>query len=651
MKEKIVKYSLTLALTLILFCSINTCSALSYSGGGEWNYSDEITIVENSGQNLVDHQVLIALDSSNFDFSKAQEFGYDLRFESGTKQLKYWIEEWDMDAEKASIWVKIPLIPASGNAKIKMYYGNPLANEDISGSSTFLFFDDFSGSSVGFGDWESFYTGGGEIKVDSGMVRLIVPKFHPEDIAQMKSKDEFPINSMFVAKRKKVTTGEDTRGPIIEQGFVDPQKQNRNMVVVHTELEEETKVTWVLENSKSDARYFPKDLTSLNEAEDSWYKSGVAWYFDTEDELGRIAFFKNGVRDEKMDLAATEELNYIPLTDMKVYLFASTYSDGSHNMGYAELDHAYVRKFISEEPTVVFGEFVKSTDSEEAPAPVRINITQSDDSLLALRIFDTEMYDESRIVELKNTGINTVMPLVDKDNIWNLERFVKRAHENDIQVYAMVFNDLGNLPDEASSPLEDNIAAIVDYNSKSLAGFDGILLSLHPCTDDPLEACEDNLLLSTDIKEMTSGKLPLAIDIPINYDRTTLGDISDDADLFIMLTYDSDGKQLSETEDVIDSIASKMGEIRAANGKALVELAVNDDFMTSSGVQSSLDEIQEYYVEDTAFIGTSLVIYDEYLQYSEIPEESEKEDKSIPAFTIVFAGIAVVSALMVVKKK
>jgi len=651
MKEKIVKYSLTLALTLILFCSINTCSALSYSGGGEWNYSDEITIVENSGQNLVDHQVLIALDNSNFDFSKAQEFGYDLRFESGTKQLKYWIEEWDMDAEKASIWVKIPLIPASGNAKIKMYYGNPLANEDISGSSTFLFFDDFSGSSVGFGDWESFYTGGGKIKVDSGMVRLIVPKFHPEDIAQMKSKDEFPINSMFVAKRKKVTTGEDTRGPIIEQGFVDPQKQNRNMVVVHTELEEETKVTWVLENSKSDARYFPKDLTSLNEAEDSWYKSGVAWYFDTEDELGRIAFFKNGVRDEKMDLAATEELNYIPLTDMKVYLFASTYSDGSHNMGYAELDHAYVRKFISEEPTVVFGEFVKSTDSEEAPAPVRINITQSDDSLLALRIFDTEMYDESRIVELKNTGINTVMPLVDKDNIWNLERFVKRAHENDIQVYAMVFNDLGNLPDEASSPLEDNIAAIVDYNSKSLAGFDGILLSLHPCTDDPLEACEDNLLLLTDIKEMTSGKLPLAIDIPINYDRTTLGDISDDADLFIMLTYDSDGKQLSETEDVIDSIASKMGEIRAANGKALVELAVNDDFMTSSGVQSSLDEIQEYYVEDTAFIGTSLVIYDEYLQYSEIPEESEKEDKSIPAFTIVFAGIAVVSALMVVKKK
>src|SRR6056297_3048888 len=155
MKEKIVKYSLTLALTLILFCSINTCSALSYSGGGEWNYSDEITIVENSGQNLVDHQVLIALDNSNFDFSKAQEFGYDLRFESGTKQLKYWIEEWDMDAEKASIWVKIPLIPASGNAKIKMYYGNPLANEDISGSSTFLFFDDFSGSSIGFGDWES----------------------------------------------------------------------------------------------------------------------------------------------------------------------------------------------------------------------------------------------------------------------------------------------------------------------------------------------------------------------------------------------------------------------------------------------------------------------------------------------------------------
>ena len=650
MKEKVVKYSLTLILLLILCGSVNTCNALSYSGGGEWNNSDDIIIMENSGQDLVDYQVLIALDSSNFDFSKAQESGYDIRFELGEKQLKYWIENWDTKNEEASIWVKIPFLAASGNTQIKMYYGNPLANEDISGSSTFLFFDDFSGSSVGFGDWESFYTGGGEIKVASGMVRLIVPKFHPEDVAQIKSKDEFPINSMFVVKRKKVTTGTDARGPIIEQGFVDPQRQNKNMVVLHTELEEETKVTWVLENSKSDVRYFPKALTSLNEAEDSWYTSGVAWYMDAGDEFGKISFFKDGILDEKMNLDATEELNYIPLSEMKVYLFASTYSDNSRNMGYAAFDHAYVRKFVSEEPTVVFGELIIPIASEDVAVPVRINITPSGDSLSAIRIFDTAMYDDSTVLELKNTGINTVMLLVNKDNIWNLERFVKTAHENDIQVYAMVFNDLETIPEESISPLESNIATIVDYNSKSLAKFDGILLSLHPCTDTPLEACEDNLLLLSGIKDMTSGELPIAVDVPANYDRSVLGDISDDADLFILLTYDSEGEQLSATDDIVDSIASKMGEIRASDGKALVELAVNDDFMTSTDVQKSLEEVQDYYAEDAAFIGTSLVVYDEYLQYSDVPEESE-EDKSIPAYTGILGTIAVLASALILKKR
>jgi hypothetical protein len=646
LREKIVIYGIILL--LILFGSANTCAALSNTGGGEWNYSDDITIMENSGQDLVDYQILITLNSSNFDFSKAQDSGADIRFESGDKQLKYWIEEWDYKNENALIWVKVPYIAASGTTKIKLHYGNPLATDYMSGAGTFLFFDDFSGSSVGFGDWDSFYTGGGEVKVGSGMLRLIAPKFHPEDVAQVKSKDAFSINSMFVAKRKKVTTGEDTRGPIIRQGFVDPQRETKNTILVHTELEEETKVTWVLENAKGNARYFPKDLTDFSEQEDSWYSVGVAWYM--EDELGRIALFKDGVRDNKMDLAATEEINYIPVSDMKVYLFASTYSDSSHNMGYAAFDHAYVRKFVSQEPSVVFGDIAKPIAVEETPVPVRINITPSGGSLSSIRIFDTAMYDDSTIVELKNTGINTIMLRVDDTNIWNLERFVKIAHENDIQVYAMVFNGPVSAQKDVFQ-LETNIAEILDYNSKSLAGFDGILLSLNPCSDDQLEACEDNLIVLGDVKTMISGKLPIAVDIPANYDRSVLGDISDDADLFILVTYDQKGERLLKTDDIVDSIASKMGEIRAANEKALIEVAVSDDFMTSSDVQNLLEELQNYYAEDTAYIGTSLVVYDEYLEYTVVPEESEKEGRGIPAFTGIIGAVALLGSAFILKRK
>ncbi|WP_406661437.1 DUF2341 domain-containing protein [Methanolobus sp. ZRKC3] len=646
MRVKIVHSGIILL--LIIFGFANTCSALSYSGGGEWSYSDDITIMENSGQKLVDYQVLILLNSSNFDFNKAQDSGRDIRFESGEKQLKYWIEEWDSQNGEARIWVKVPSIAASGSTKIKMYYGNPLATGDVSGASTFLFFDDFSGSSVGFGNWDSFYTGGGEIKVSNGVVRLIVPKFHPEDVSSIKSEDAYPVNSMFVVSRKKVTTGTDSRGPIIEQGFVDPQKQTKNMVLVHTELEEEAKVTWIFKNQKSDARYFPKDLTSLNEPEDNWYTTGVAWYM--EDELGKVAFFKNGIRDGKMDLAATEEMNYIPVSDMKVYLFASTFSDNSDNTGYAAFDYAYVRKFVSEEPTVVFGERTEADVSEETPAPVKINITPSGDRLSSIRIFDTEIDDDSAIADLKNSGINTVMLRVDEGNIWSLESFVKTAHENDMQVYAMVFNDPEEAFTEDTSKLKSNIATILDYNNKSLAGFDGILLSLNPCSDDPLESCEENLLLLADIREMTSGGLAISVDVPADYDRSFLGDISDDVDLFILLTYDTEGERLITTNDIVDSIASKMGEIRAADGKAVIEIAVNDDFMTSADVQNLLEELQDYYSEDGAYIGTSLVVYDEYLQYSDTPAETE-EDRSTPAFTGILATLGLLGAVLVLKKR
>ena len=50
------------------------------SGFSEWNYDKEIIVKENSDETLTDYQVLLELDSSNFDFSGAQPDGSDLRF-------------------------------------------------------------------------------------------------------------------------------------------------------------------------------------------------------------------------------------------------------------------------------------------------------------------------------------------------------------------------------------------------------------------------------------------------------------------------------------------------------------------------------------------------------------------------------------------
>lgn len=84
---------------------------------------------DNLGQaeNLTNFPVLISLNSANFDFSKAQGDGDDVRFtdSDGTTQLDYEIESYDSISETASIWVKVPQIDQNSNSDfIYMYYGN-----------------------------------------------------------------------------------------------------------------------------------------------------------------------------------------------------------------------------------------------------------------------------------------------------------------------------------------------------------------------------------------------------------------------------------------------------------------------------------------------------------------------------------------------
>jgi len=107
-----------------------------------WIYKKNI-VVSNilNTENLVDYQVLISLTSSNFDFSKANSDGSDIRFMwlngiSGTEEsVSFWIESWDSVGEKASIWVKVPFIASGSITDLYMYYGNPSATSESNFSS------------------------------------------------------------------------------------------------------------------------------------------------------------------------------------------------------------------------------------------------------------------------------------------------------------------------------------------------------------------------------------------------------------------------------------------------------------------------------------------------------------------------------------
>ncbi len=625
--------------------------ALTGSGGGEWNYSSTMYVQENSGRDLSAYQVKVELDSSNFDFTKADAKGKDIRFEAGGKQLVYWIENWDQASATASVWVKVPYLIANRQSEIKIYYGNPLAEDMSKGSSTFDLFDDFSDSRLKYGTWESETNGGGQLEFTSGICKLVVPVKHPNGFSMLKSKNDFPINSSFVVKREKVTTGTEPKGPILQQGFVDPQSETKNWILLQTELNNETFATWTIKNYKSNLKYNPWDLSSVNVPDKVWYISETAWYQE-DDEINKVAWFKNGVRDSRMDVVSSEEKPYVPGTNMKVFLKSNTYVDGFDNTGYMGIDYVFLRKYTSQEPTVSF----PKVQTEEQPAEVvgetkLPTLVLPEGKVLSIRYFDVGNYDDAILNQFNTSGVNMVFLRTTGDTIWKSERFIKTAHEKNIKVYAMLFIPEGTNETSGKDQLITTVNGILDYNSKSLSDFDGIDITLDPCTKDTEQACTDNMLLLEEVRQKTTSTIPLVVDVPASFETTELANVSKNVDLFVLIAYDAENK-FSTFDSVVDALAPKMGEVRSAGGKAMIDVMVTGLPSENATTSKLVGNLYDYYTHDPAFTGLTMTLGDDYSQMVPTPaeapvQEQETQSKGIPGFGIMFAilGFAFVSRL------
>ncbi|RXA21382.1 DUF2341 domain-containing protein [Methanosarcina sp. MSH10X1] len=310
-----------------------------------WNSFQEIVVTENAGKTLQGYPIPVNLNSSNFNFSEAKSDGSDIRFSSGDRTLNYWIETWDPENEEALIWVRLPSLPANKTGKILLRYGNPDAEAVSSGEKTFDFFDDFEGSNLNELYWSVESAGGGLVEVKNGICNVAAPKVHAYDSSTIYSKKSFDINSMFVVKRMKVTTGTDNRGPLLRQGFVDQIDSRKNEIKHETELANESRVN--LGTTYRKQKNTLRDITDVNVPEGEWYVSGIAWY--EENDTRKVSWFKNGVRNLRMDFVSNDYITNFP---MHVYLYAASYQDASKNTGYMAVDYVLVRKFVGTEPTV-----------------------------------------------------------------------------------------------------------------------------------------------------------------------------------------------------------------------------------------------------------------------------------------------------------
>src|SRR6266849_1466336 len=121
-----------------------------------WTYRNAVAVTNTSGASLANYQVNVLL-TSGFAFGNAKSDGSDLRVTAsdGVTLIPFWVEAWNAAGSSASVWVNIPTIATTGTT-IYLYYGNAAAASASGGSTTFDFFDDFSGATLDTTKWTAY---------------------------------------------------------------------------------------------------------------------------------------------------------------------------------------------------------------------------------------------------------------------------------------------------------------------------------------------------------------------------------------------------------------------------------------------------------------------------------------------------------------
>lgn len=108
-------------------------------------------LIDNLGSNvsLTDYQVKVVVP---FSSGMSADFS-NLRFtNSSGDYLFYWIEKYTASTT-ATVWIKVDTVNANTSTYIYMWYNGCSAGAVSNGANTFIFFDDFIGSSIDTGKW------------------------------------------------------------------------------------------------------------------------------------------------------------------------------------------------------------------------------------------------------------------------------------------------------------------------------------------------------------------------------------------------------------------------------------------------------------------------------------------------------------------
>lgn len=132
-----------------------------------YSYKIELTIDHTKiDDDLINFPILVKLTSSNFDFTKSLNTGYDIRFTDTSSNLLYFERErHDSINQLGEYWVKIPNISSSVDTKFIMYFGNKSSHDGSNShgvwDNSFRMVQHFSESTVAIAPDSTLYLNSG----------------------------------------------------------------------------------------------------------------------------------------------------------------------------------------------------------------------------------------------------------------------------------------------------------------------------------------------------------------------------------------------------------------------------------------------------------------------------------------------------------
>ena len=307
------------------------------NAGTQTNYQIRIIVHKGSGTDGGEH--VYCNNHCRDDFG-------DIRFtdSDGETLLDYWMEEYT-SGDKATFWVEVPSIPASPDkATVYICYGKSDATTTSNGDNTFLFFDDFEGTSLDTSKWQ----------YDTGSFSVL------NSVAKCKS------------KQKEIRSIENTFGDVEVRAKWRFSSGARGHICFRKEYDNSIcrvrdkgyDINFRNPNSDENLRKWPGNSAScITLGTSSYTYSADTWY---------IGFIRG--YGSSLEAKPTEDATLLSATD-------TTFSSGEIGIGtddfvtigtdYVEFDWIFVRKYVSPEPSH------GSWGSEEQSGATEVAITDS----------------------------------------------------------------------------------------------------------------------------------------------------------------------------------------------------------------------------------------------------------------------------------